>query len=48
MGLESPTNFVSDLVETNPVSTDSLAVADNHIRGIKSPSKPHSRISLVR
>ena len=39
MGLESPINFVSDLVETNPVSTDSLAVADNHIRGIKSAIK---------
>ena len=39
MGLESPINFISDLVETNPVSTDSLAVADNHIRGIKSAIK---------
>ena len=35
MAVESPVNFIDDLVSTNPVSTDAISQADEHIRNIK-------------
>ena len=35
MAVESPVNFIDDLVSTNPVSTDAISQADDHIRNIK-------------
>jgi hypothetical protein len=39
MALESPVNFISDLVASNPVSTDGLQQADDHLRNIKTAVK---------
>ena len=39
MALEINVTHIDDLVATNPVSTDNLASADNHIRNIKSAIK---------
>lgn len=36
MALETGVNYISDLVSTNPASTDGLAQADDHLRIIKS------------
>ena len=35
MAVESPVNFLSDLVATNPVSTDAISEADEHLRNTK-------------
>ena len=35
MGIETAT-FISDLVTTNPVATDQVSTADDHLRLIKS------------
>lgn len=39
MALESPVNYISDLVSTNPVSADPKSEGDDHIRNIKTAVK---------
>lgn len=39
MALESPVNFINDLVASNPVSTDAVSSADDHLRAIKTAVK---------
>lgn len=38
-GLETPCNFISDLVATNPLSSDLASTGDDHLRCIKSAVK---------
>lgn len=38
-GLESPCSFISDLVSTNPLSSDLASTSDDHLRCIKSAVK---------
>ncbi len=39
MALESPVNYISDLVSTNPVAADPKSEGDDHIRNIKTAIK---------
>lgn len=39
MALESPVNYISDLVATNPTATDTIKQGDDHIRNIKAAVK---------
>ena len=47
MALESASTINQLNNAANPVSTDAISAADDHLRLIKSTSRPHSRISLV-